>query len=152
MEDEIRGACQELPHQRPHDLLAGVIKDHSEAQLTVDELNTLGFSEDSIFVLYGERGAESLRHRGEAAGFLRWAWGRFAEFAGAGDDFVRRHIEAADEGKYVIGVELRSDERRAPDRVQVQHVLKSHGGHDIIRVGRGFSEEMMNARPRVIAR
>ena len=149
MEDEIRGACQELPLQRPHHLVAGVIKDYGETQLTVDELNTLGLSEDSIFVLHGERGAEALRHRGEAAGFLRWAWGRFVEFAGAGDDFVRRHIEAADEGKYLIGVELRSDERRTQDRVQ--HVLKSHGGHDIIRVGRGFSEEIMTARPRVIA-
>ena len=149
MEDEIRGAGRELPHQRPHQLVAGVIRDYGETQQTVDELNTLGLSEDSIFVLHGERGAEALRHRGEAAGFLRWMWGRFVEFAGAGDDFVRRHIEAADEGKYVIGVELRSDESRKPDRVH--HVLQSHGGHDIVRVGRGFREELMNARPRLIA-
>jgi len=42
MEDEIRGAGQELPHKRPHHLVAGVMKDHGETQLTVDELNTLG--------------------------------------------------------------------------------------------------------------
>jgi hypothetical protein len=145
MQDQVRGAGSELPRRRPGQLIAGVMKDHGATQSTVDELNTLGFSEDSIFVLYGERGAESLRHRGEGAGFLRWVWGRFVEFAGAGDDFVRRHIEAADEGKYLIGVELRSDERRTQDRVQ--HVLKSHGGHDIIRVGGGYSEEMIDARP-----
>ena len=150
MQDEIRGAFQGLPHQRPHHLVAGVIRDHGETQLTVDELNMLGFSEDSIFVLHGERGAEALRHRGETAGFLHWVWARFVEFAGAGDDFVRRHIEAADQGKYVIGVDLRSGESRTPDRVH--HVLQSHGGHDIIRVGRGLTEEMMTASPRFIAR
>ena len=149
MEDEIRGAGRELPQQRPRRLVAGVIRDYGETQQTVDELNTLGLSEDSIFVLHGERGAESLRHRGEAGGFLHWVWERFVEFAAAGDDFVRRHIEAVDDGMYLIGVELRSNERRTEDRVQ--HVLKSHGGHDIIRVGRGFSEEMLTARPRVIA-
>ena len=149
MDDEIRGACKELPDQRPHHLVAGVIKDHDETQVTVDELNTLGLSEDSIFVLHGERGAEALRHRGQGAGFLRWAWGRFVEFASAGDDFVRRHIEAVDDGKYLIGIELRSDERRTQDRVQ--HVLKSHGGHDIIRTGRGFSEEILDARPHLMA-
>lgn len=146
MQEQVRGAGSELPRRRPGHLIAGVMKDHGATQSTVDELNTLGVSEDSIFVLHGERGAESLRHRGEAAGFLRWVWGRFVEFAGAGDDFVRRHIEAADEGKYLIGVELRGYEPRTQDRVQ--HVLKSHGGHDIIRVGRGFSEEIMIARPR----
>ena len=149
MQDEVRGAGTDLPRRRPDHLIAGVIEDQGARQLAVDELNTLGFSEDSIFVLHGEHGAETLRHRGEGAGFLRWVWGRFVEFAGAGDDFVRRHIEAADEGKYLICVELRSDESRTRDRVQ--HVLKSHGGHDIIRVGRGFSEEMLTARPRVIA-
>ena len=149
MQDQVRGARNELPRKRPGHLIAGVVEDQGATQSTVDELNTLGFPEDSIFVLHGERGAESLRHRGEGAGFLRWVWGRFVEFASAGDDLVRRHIEAVDEGKYLLGVELRSDEPRTRDRVQ--HVLKSHGGHDIIRVGRGFSEEIMPARPCVIA-
>jgi hypothetical protein len=149
MEDEIRGACRDLPRRRPHDLIAGVIKDHDETQVTVDELNTLGFPEDSIFVLHGEPGAAALRHRGEAGGFLRWVWERFVEFAGAGDDFVRRHIEAVDEGKYVIGIELTSVESQSRDGVN--SILKSHGAHDIIRIWRGFSEEIMDARPHLLA-
>ena len=145
MEDDIRGDRRELSRRRPGDLIAGVLRDHGNTQLTVDELNASGFSEDSIFVLHGQRGAEALRHRGEAAGFLRWAWGRFVEFASARDDFVRRHIEAAEQGKYVIGIELTRAERRG--RNGVHSILKSHGAHDVIRVGRGFSEEVrMGAR------
>ena len=69
MEGEIRGARQDLPPRRPHDLIAGVVRDHEQTQLAVNELNANGFSADSIFVLQGAPGAESLRHRGEAAGF-----------------------------------------------------------------------------------
>jgi hypothetical protein len=141
MEDRIRGARSELPRRRPAQLIAGVIRERGVTQLTVDELNAGGFSEDAIFVLSGERGAESLRHRGEGAGFLRWAWGRFVEFADAGDDFVRRHTEAAEQGNYVIGIELGSANGRTRDGVRV--ILTSHGAHDIISVGRGFSEEIM---------
>jgi hypothetical protein len=129
MEDQIRGARGELPRRRPGHLVAGVIQDPGAAQLTVDELNANGFSEEALFVLHGERGADSLRHRGEAGGFLNWMWGRFVEFAGAGDDFVRRHIEAVEEGNYVIGVELKSEDSRTRDGVG--HILKSHGGDDI---------------------
>src|SRR6266545_897496 len=149
MQDRVRGARSELPRRRPDDLIAGVMEGQGATQLTVDELYTLGFSEDSIFVLYGERGAETLRHRGESAGFLRWVWGRFVEFAGAGDDFVRRHIEAVDEGKYVIGIELTSVESQSRDGAN--SILRSHGAHDIIRIGQGFSEEIMDARPHLIA-
>jgi hypothetical protein len=141
MEDRIRGPRSELPSRRPAQLIAGVIRERGATQLTVDELNAEGFSEDTIFVLSGERGAESLRHRGEGAGFLRWAWGRFVEFADAGDDFVRRHTEAAEQGNYVIGIELGSANGRTRDGVR--GILASHGAHDIVRVGRGFSEEIM---------
>jgi hypothetical protein len=150
MQDEIRGARSELPSRRPAHLIAGVIRERGATQLTVDELNAGGFSEDSIFVLSGKPGAEALRHRGEAGGFLRWAWGRFVEFAGAGDDFVRRHTEAAEYGDYVIGVELSSAKGRIRDGVR--GILASHGARDIISVGRGFSEEITQMSPRLIAR
>ena len=150
MEDAIRGARSELPSRRPAHLIAGVIGERGATQLTVDELNAGGFSEDSIFVLSGKPGAEALRHRGESAGFLRRAWDRFVEFAGAGDDFVTRHMEAAEQGNYVIGIGLRSVDRRTRDGLHM--ILKSHGAHDIIRVGRGFSEEIIGAGPRLVAR
>jgi hypothetical protein len=141
MDDHIRGARDELPSRRPAHLIAGVLGERSATQLTVDELNADGFSEDTVFVLSGHRGAESLRHRGGGAGFLRWAWGRFVEFADAGDDFVRRHIEAAEQGNYVIGIELGSANGRARDGVR--GILTSHGAHDIVSVGRGCTEEII---------
>jgi hypothetical protein len=150
MEVQIRGARSELPGRRPANLIAGVIREHAATQLTVDELNAAGFSEEFIFVLSGERGAEALRHRGEGAGFLRWAWGCFTEFAGGADDFVRRHTEAAQEGQCVIGVELGS--AKGQTRHGVSGILASHGAHDIVSVGRGFSEEMMGKSPRLMAR
>jgi hypothetical protein len=150
MEDQIRGARSELPSRRPAHLIAGVIRERRATQLTVDDLNAGGFSENTIFVLSGERGAEALRHRGEGAGFLRWAWGRFVEFAGAGDDFVRRHIEAAEQGNCVIGIVLDGASSRTRDGVR--WILWSHGAHDIVSVGRGFSEETMRTGPRLIAR
>jgi len=141
MDDQIRGARGELPSRPPPHLIAGVIRERGATQLTVDELNAGGFSEDSVFVLSGERGAEALRHRGEGAGFLRWAWGRLVEFADARDDFVRRHTEAAELGNYVIGIELGSPNGRTSDGVR--GILTSHGAHDIVSVGKGFSEEIM---------
>lgn len=149
MEDEIRGARRELPGHRPEHLVAGVIRDRATAQLTVDELSGHGVCDESIFVIHGASGAEALRHRDEGAGLLRWVWGRFAEFAGAADDFVRRHAEAAEQGSYVIGVELRGAESRTKERVQ--RIFQSHGAHDIIHVGRGFTEEIMAVRPRLMA-
>jgi len=136
MEDQIRGARRELPDHQPAHLIAGVLRDRALAQRTVDELNGNGFRDESIFVIHGERGAEALRRRGQAAGFLRWVWGRFAEFAGAAD-------------RYVIGVELKGPESRSGERVR--GIFLSHGAHDIIRMGRGFSEEIMAVRPRLVA-
>jgi hypothetical protein len=146
VEDQIRGARGELPRRRPARLIAGVIRERGATQITVDELNAGGFGEDSIFVIYGERGAEALRHRGEGAGFLRWAWTRFVDYAGAGDDFVRRHTEAAAHGNYIIGIELGN--ATAPTRDGVRGILASHGAHDIVSVG-GFSEEMVQMTPRL---
>ena len=140
MEEEIRGASSQAPRKRPGCMIAGVIGDRRETQLAVDELSSLGFSESSIFVLHGESGAESLRHRGEAAGRLYHAWLHFDEFANASDDFVKGAVEAADAGEYVLGIELKREQ--TSNRDALLGLLKSHGARDIVWVNGGSTEAL----------
>ena len=140
MEEEIRGASSQAPRKRPGCMIACVIGDRRETQLAVDELSSLGLSESSIFVLHGESGAQSLRHRGEAVGRLYRAWVRFDEFANASDDFVQGAVEAADAGEYVLGIELTREQTSSRDTLL--KLLKSHGARDIVWVNGGTTEAL----------
>jgi hypothetical protein len=57
-----------LEGPRPENFIAGVLNDQQQVELAVNELHSLGFAEESIAVLHGESGAESLRRRGEQPG------------------------------------------------------------------------------------
>ena len=144
MEEEIRGASSEVPRKRPGYMIAGVIRGRQDTQLAVDELSSLGFSERSMFVLHGESGAESLRHRGEAAGWLYSAWTRFDEFANASDDFVRGAVESAEAGEYVLGIELKREQ--TSNRDTLLGLLKSHGARHILWVNGSSTEALLTKR------
>jgi hypothetical protein len=122
---------------------AGVIDKRPQVESAVNELNSLGFAEDSILVLYGKSGADAIRGRDQEPGFtgyLRHCWIRLSEFLSNQLDNVQRHIEAAERGNYVIVVPLQDTDTESRD--QVHQVLKSHGGYDIILVGLNSSEQL----------
>lgn len=141
MADVTHRTSQDTSGRRPDNFIVGVISELPEVESVVNELNSLGFAEDSILVLYGKSGADAIRGRDREPGFtglLRRSWIRLSEFLSNQLDHVQRHIEAAEQGNYVIVVPLQDTDRES--RNQVHQVLKSHGGYDIVLVGLNSSE------------
>jgi hypothetical protein len=141
--DAILGTRNEVPGRRPDHFIADVIDEQPQVESAVNELNSLGFAEDSILVLYGKSGADAIRGRDQEpgfTGFLRQRWIRLSEFLSNQLDNVQRHIEAVEQGNYLIGVPLQDTDTESRD--QVYQVLKSHGGYDIVLVGINSSEQL----------
>jgi hypothetical protein len=138
MEDRIEGAGSEPPSGPPVHMVACAIADTADAKRAVTQLNQNGLSEDSVSVLHGREGADALRNRG--SGVLQSLLIRFNELAGATDDFVQRHIEAADRGEHIILVEIPSGDSDATERIW--RILASHNAHDGFAVGQGTNYEL----------
>jgi hypothetical protein len=133
----------EASSRRPDNFIVGVIDEQPQVESAVNELNSLGFPEDAILVLHGERGADAIRGRDEEpgfTGFVRRSWIRVSDFLSNQLDHVKRHIEAAEQGNYVILVPLQDTDIEF--REQVHQVLKSHRGYDIVLVEQSTSEQL----------
>ncbi len=140
MTNQTTGASSELPARPPAHVVMGAIADEADAQRAVTQLNEHGLSEDSVTVLHGKEGADALRNRGSDAGHLRSLLIRFAELASGVDDFVQRHIDAADRGEHIVLVELPSGDSEATERIW--RILASHNAHDGFAVGQGTNYEL----------
>ena len=143
MADATHGTGNEPPGRRPENFIVGVVNEQPQVESAVNELNSLGFAEDSILVLHGKSGADTIRGRDQEpgfTGFMRRSWIRLSEFLSNQLDHVKRHIEAAEQGNYVILVPL--SDTNLESRNQVHQVLKSHGGYDIVLVGLNSSEQL----------
>ena len=141
--DATHGTGNEPPGRRPENFIVGVVNEQPQVESAVNELNSLGFAEDSILVLHGKSGADTIRDRDQEpgfTGFMRRSWIRLSEFLSNQLDHVKRHIEAAEQGNYVILVPL--SDTNLESRNQVHQVLKSHGGYDIVLVGLNSSEQL----------
>ena len=138
MQDRIEGSSSELPQGPPVHMVACAIAGTADTQAAVIDLNKNGLSEDSVSVLHGKEGADALRDRG--SGLLQSLLIRFNELAGATDDFVQRHIEAADRGEHIILVELPSGDSDAIERIW--SILAFHNAHDGFAVGQGTNYEL----------
>ncbi len=143
MADVTHRTRQDTSGPRPDIFMVGVIKEQPQVESAVNELSSLGFPEDSILVLQGKSGADAIRGRDQEpgfTGFLRQRWIRLSEFLSNQLDNVQRHIEAVEQGNYLIGVPLQDTDTESSD--QVYQVLKSHGGYDIVLVGINSSEQL----------
>ncbi len=126
-----------LPPRRPNNFMVGVIDNKQELAGAVSVLYSSGIAQGSVFVLFGEQGAEVIRHRGESAGthtIFKWIAKRLGEFAGGELGPIQRHAEAAERGSYIVGVQLSTSSARQRDAVR--DLLKRHGGYDIILLER----------------
>ena len=133
----------EIPFEgdRPDNFVMGVINERRQAESAVDELVASGCTEESVMILHGKSAGEALRRRGEqpgSAGFVQRIRNRLEEFGSGGTDDVQRHIEAAEEGNYVIAAILASGDEE--HREEVRQIIKSHGGYDIVLIGRNWVE------------
>jgi hypothetical protein len=133
----------EVPFEgdRPENFVMGVINERRQAESAVDELVASGCTEDSVMILHGQSAGEALHRRGEqpgTPGFIRRIRNQLEEFGSGGIDAVQRHVEAAEEGKYVIGVVLTSDDEE--HREKVRQIFKLYGGYDIVLLGRNWVE------------
>jgi hypothetical protein len=143
MADITHQTGNEASSRRPDNFIVGVIDEQPQVESAVNELNFLGFPEDSILVLHGKSGADAIRDRDQEpgfTGFLRQTWMRVSEFLSNQLDHVKRHIEAAEQGNYVIVVPL--PDTSTEHRNQVHQVLKSHSGYDIVLVALNSSEQL----------
>jgi hypothetical protein len=134
----IQGATiNELPQRRPDNFIVGVIDNEQELVGAVSAVNSSGLTQGSVFVLFGEPGAEALRHRGEHTGtqrLFKWISNRLGELAGGELDSIQRHAEAAERGSYITGVQLSNSS--AQQRDAVRDLLKRYGGYHIVLVKR----------------
>ena len=142
MQDRIEGASSEVPPRPPAHMVACAIADTADTQRAVTQLNQNGLAEDSVSVLHGKEGADALRNRG--SGLLQSLLIRFNELAGATDDFVQRHIDAAARGEHIVLVELPSGDSDATERIW--GILASHNAHDGFAVGQGTNYELGEPR------
>src|SRR4029450_13464421 len=138
MEDRIEGAGTEPPGGPPAHMVACAIADAADVKDAVKQLNESGFSEESVSVLRGKEGADAIRHRG--SGVLQSLLVRLNELAGATDDFVQRHMEAAEQGENIVLVQLPTGDSEATERVW--SILASHNAHDGFAVGKGTNYEL----------
>jgi hypothetical protein len=133
----------EASGQRPDNFIVGVIDEQPQVENAVNELKSLSFPEDAILVLHGEKGADAIRDRDQEpgfTGFVRRSWIRVSDFLSNQLDHVKRHIEAAEQGNYVILVPLQDTDMEFRD--QVHQVLTSHGGYDIVLVEQSTSKQL----------
>lgn len=135
MTDQTKGASPELPTGLPAHVVACLIADAGDTQRAVTQLNENGLTEESVSVLHGKDGADTLRNRGSDAGHVRSVLIRFAELASGVDDFVQRHIDAADRGEHIVLVALPSGDNDATDRIW--RILASHNAYDGVAAGDG---------------
>lgn len=140
MQDQTKGASDELPLPPPAHTVVCAIADAADTQRAVAQLNENGLAEDSVTVLHGKQGAEALRNRGSEAGHLHSILIRFNELASGIDDLVHGHIDAADRGEHVILVALPSGDSDAAERIW--HILASHNAHDGFAAGDGTNYEL----------
>jgi hypothetical protein len=138
MQERIEGASSEPPPGPPAHMVACAIADTADTQRAVKQLNQNGLSEDSVSVLHGKEGADTLRNRG--SGLLQSLLIRFNELAGATDDFVQRHIDAAGRGEHIVLVDLPTGDSDATERIW--RILASHNAHDGFAVGQGTNYEL----------
>lgn len=124
-----------LPSHRPSNFIVGVVDIEQELAGAVRELNSSGFTQDSVFVLSGKQGSETIRHRGEQSG-AHGIFNRLDEFVGGELDSIQRHAQAVEQGSYVIGVQL--SDGKGQQRQVVHDLLKRHGGYDIVLVEHNF--------------
>ena len=140
MQDDTKGASSELPEGRPAYVLACAIVDAADTERAVADLNANGFSRESVAVLQGEEGASALRDRGPDESLVHRLFIRFTEFAGATDDFVRHHIELAEQGQHIVVIALPSDDRHEAERIW--EILKPHNAHEGVVAGAGTNYEL----------
>jgi hypothetical protein len=140
MQDDTKGASSEVPEPLPAYLLACAIVEPADTELAVAELNANGFSRELVAVLQGKDGASAIRNRESHGTLLHRLVTRFNEFAGATDDFVRHHIELAEQGQHIVLVALASGDSHEAERVW--EILKLHNAHEGVVVGVGTNYEL----------
>jgi len=143
MQNDTKGASSEVPEPLPAHLLACAIVDAADTERAVAELNANGFSRESVAVLQGKEGASAIRNRGSHGTLLHRLVTRFNEFAGATDDFVRHHIELAEQGQHIVLVALPSGDSHEAERVW--EILKLHNAHEGVVAGIGTNYELPEA-------
>jgi hypothetical protein len=120
------------PSRKPPLFIAGVIDEGDDLERAIEELTTAGIDRESIGVLQGERGADTIAGRHDHG--MRGWFERTAELMSDEGEHLDRFQEAARAGRFVIGVPL--PDRSDAMRETVWEILSRHGARSLISSSR----------------
>ena len=121
----------------PYDSVVGIVDEPGQLAGAVRELVASGVAEEDVSVLCGEDGIRRIDASGERKGVLARLF-RVVDAIGTEHEHTARHVEALEQGKFVVVVD-------APDDVvktRVRNALLPYGGHFINYYSRWSTETL----------
>lgn len=121
----------------PYDTVVGIVDEPGQLVGAVRELIASGVAEEDVSILCGEDGIRRIDATGERKGMLARLF-RVVDALGTEREHTARHVEALEQGKFVVVVD-------APDDVvktRVRNALLPYGGHFINYYSRWSTETL----------
>jgi hypothetical protein len=120
--------------------ILAIIQNPEDAKVIVETLNASGFSPDEVGLLRGEADAEKLDAATGKKGFFAKMLTSGVDMGDRDTEYFKQYRKALLDGRTVIGVEAKNDERRD----EARQILKTHGAHFITYFG-WFVTEVLEA-------
>jgi sugar/nucleoside kinase (ribokinase family) len=120
----------------PMHRMVAIVDDDAALDAVLRELQKTGVDLADVTVLTGPDGARLLDRRGERHGLLGRLL-RIAQWSASENDDLDLHAEALQEGRSVVYVPARDDQRKAA----VASALRGAGGHALVYFGRWTTEK-----------
>jgi hypothetical protein len=121
----------------PYNTVVGVIDDPEHVVSAVDTLATDGFTEGNVQVLCGEPGIRRIDAEGKRKGLLGRIF-RVVDRMGPEHGHTARHVQALEDGGYVVIVEAHDDDAK----LRARDAMAANGGHFINYYSRWTAETL----------
>ena len=121
----------------PYDTVVGIVDEPGQLVGAVRELVASGVAEEDVTVLCGEDGVRRIDATGERKGMLARIF-RVVDALGTEHEHTARHVEALEQGKFVVIVDSPDDVVKS----RVRNALLPYGGHFINYYSRWSTETL----------
>ena len=121
----------------PYDTVVGIVDEPGQLVGAVRELIASGVAEEDVSVLVGEDGVRRIDATGERKGMLARIF-RVVDALGTEREHTARHVEALEQGKFVVIVDTPDD----VVKTRVRNALLPYGGHFINYYSRWSTETL----------
>lgn len=116
----------------PTNKVLAIVNTPAQLQSAIRELNQIGFGEDKLDVLCGQKGADRLDVTGEHHGLLARLYQFIEKFGDMESENLRDYEQELRGGHFLLAVNVPDEEKRT----HVVQIIESHGGHRINFYGR----------------